>query len=375
MCLLLLDHLQDGRRVGPRRSSVRVESGGESGAVDLWPLTQQHGGAVPAVRLADRLVRRSTRRLRSAMVRPLCQSQQAGEPVCSLGEVRNRADLVIFWRNPAESHPRHFARYSLDASGLFVPGGRADRELMVVDTGRPRPVSARDTFVKVPVDADFDVIWALRLLLCGIPLPASFDCGVSHAQLKQLASRLLSCRYGAVFFGLGLARRGIGHVNVEALLRLVRDLNAYTRFTARRVRFPETSPVPTPSCVGKPASRRRQPGSRSPALQSRRVYGERIARARWKWMACSLVGSEAVPEALAHGAAGTRSDTDHRTQPPQPAAWPRRDGSIHDGHLRHPSPGTAYRMDEVPIPLRQLLPARHPLDDQVLNAILQRLGR
>ncbi len=31
--------------------------------------------------------------------------QAVGEPTCTLGEVRNRADLVIFWGcNPAESH-------------------------------------------------------------------------------------------------------------------------------------------------------------------------------------------------------------------------------------------------------------------------------
>ena len=35
--------------------------------------------------------------------------QGVGEVTCSLGEVKNRADLVIFWgSNPAESHPRHW---------------------------------------------------------------------------------------------------------------------------------------------------------------------------------------------------------------------------------------------------------------------------
>lgn len=35
--------------------------------------------------------------------------QEAGESTCTLGEVKNRADLVVFWgSNPVESHPRHF---------------------------------------------------------------------------------------------------------------------------------------------------------------------------------------------------------------------------------------------------------------------------
>jgi formylmethanofuran dehydrogenase subunit B len=36
-------------------------------------------------------------------------------------------------------------------------------------------------------------------------------------------------------------------------------------------------------------------------------------------------------------------------------------------------PGTAYRMDEIPIPLRALLPARYPGDAEVLREILARL--
>ena len=36
-------------------------------------------------------------------------------------------------------------------------------------------------------------------------------------------------------------------------------------------------------------------------------------------------------------------------------------------------PGTAYRMDEVPIPLRTFLPAEYPTDDLVLRRIEERL--
>ena len=61
--------------------------------------------------------------------------QQVGESTCSLGEVRNRADLVIFWgANPVESHPRHFERYSVEPIGELVPRGRLDRTIVVVDT-------------------------------------------------------------------------------------------------------------------------------------------------------------------------------------------------------------------------------------------------
>ena len=45
-----------------------------------------------------------------------------------------------------------------------------------------------------------------------------------------------SCQQGVVFFGLGLSMRGLGHRSVEALLLLVRELNDFTRFYARRMR-------------------------------------------------------------------------------------------------------------------------------------------
>jgi formylmethanofuran dehydrogenase subunit B len=58
--------------------------------------------------------------------------QAVGESTCTLGEVRNRADLVVFWgSNPAESHPRHFERYSLAPPGRLIPRGRADRTLVL----------------------------------------------------------------------------------------------------------------------------------------------------------------------------------------------------------------------------------------------------
>ena len=48
--------------------------------------------------------------------------QGVGEVTCTLGEVANRGDLIIFWGgNPAESHPRHFSKYSLMPKGSSEP--------------------------------------------------------------------------------------------------------------------------------------------------------------------------------------------------------------------------------------------------------------
>ncbi len=207
--------------------------------------------------------------------------QQAGQSTCSLGEIRNRADLVIFWgADPVVSHPRHFERYSVDTKGLFIPRGRADRQLIVIDTEVTATSRLADTFIKVPRGANFEVIWALRQLLRGIELQASCDVGVAHRQLQQLASQMSSCRYGAVLYGSGLAHSNIGHTTIEALLRLVADLNVSTRFTARGLGNGADLPgadVVLTWLTGFPFAVNM---ARLSPLQSRRILRERFARAR-----------------------------------------------------------------------------------------------
>jgi formylmethanofuran dehydrogenase subunit B len=296
--------------------------------------------------------------------------QEAGESTCSLGEVRNRADLVIFWgANPAESHPRHFERYSVDAEGLFVPRGRADRTVIVVDSDATATSRLADTFIQIRPDTDFEVIWAVRQLLRGIALPAWFDVGVPHRQLQQLAAQLAGCRYGAVFFGLGLAQRSIGHANVEALLRLVADLNGFTRFTARRLRIPgDVAGADAVLCwlTGFPFAvnlargfPRYNPGE----------YSANKLLERGEVDACLLVGSESCrelsPRARRALAQLPTIALDYPNARPAFVAAVQITTAIYGIH----APGTAYRMDEVPIPLRRLVPSIYPTDDEVLSAI------
>jgi formylmethanofuran dehydrogenase subunit B len=300
--------------------------------------------------------------------------QQVGESTSSLGEVRNRADLVVFWgADPAETHPRHFERYSVDPAGLFVPRGRADRHVMVVDYRETATSQLADTFVRIPRDADFEVIWAIRQLLRGSGLSSSFDCGVGHDQLQRLAKRMANCRYGAVFFGLGLAQRSIGHKNVEALLQLVDDLNDHTRFTARRLRIPgDVTGADAVLCwlTGFPF-----------AVNMARGYprynpGEYSANElieRGEVDACVLVGSEACRDLSPRAQESLKAlpviALDYPNVTPLFACSVRITTAIYGIH----APGTAYRMDEVPIPLRRLIRSDFPTDDDVLQEILREL--
>ena len=94
-----------------------------------------------------------------------------GKVSCTLGEVKNRADLIIYWGgNPAECHPRHFTKYTLTQKGKFVPNGRKDRTMVLVDIRETPSAKAADIFLQVRPTKDFEVLTILRALIKGQPV-------------------------------------------------------------------------------------------------------------------------------------------------------------------------------------------------------------
>jgi formylmethanofuran dehydrogenase subunit B len=300
--------------------------------------------------------------------------QIVGEPTCTLGEVKNRADLVIFWgSNPQESHPRHFERYSVDARGRFVPSGRADRMLIVVDVKRTVSTASADLFLQIKPGKDFEALTTLRCLVRGVPIAADVETGAALDLLEGLAARMKSCRYGIVFFGLGLSMTSAAQHNVEALLLLVRDLNAHTRFSARRMRVPgDVTGADTVLTwqTGYPFS---VSFSRGYARYNPGEFSAQDLLERGDVDACLLVGSEGVKRFSQKARAQlTRIPTialDHPTVESFIPPTVRFTTAVYGVHR----PGTAYRMDGVPIPLRACLPSDYPSDDEVLRAIDGRL--
>lgn len=147
--------------------------------------------------------------------------QRVGVVGATLGEVRDRADLVVFWGvDPVVTHPRHLERYSADPIGRFVPEGRSGRTIVVVDSTRTATAERADHFVEID-EAQGAALAALRMFVRGVD-PHGFD------GLRALASMMKTARYGAIFFGPALG----SSANVEEMLKLVRDLNRHTRFVA-----------------------------------------------------------------------------------------------------------------------------------------------
>jgi formylmethanofuran dehydrogenase subunit B len=301
--------------------------------------------------------------------------QQVGKVTGTLGEVRNRADLVVFWgSDPVITHPRHWERYSVNAAGRCIPDGRRDRFVVVADTVRTATAEAADLFIPIEPGRHFEALFSLRAMVQG-SLPESSDCdGAPVPLLTELVRRMKSSRCGVIFFGVGLARGESGHCNVQALLELVTDLNGPGRWYAMRMRvqgnvvgadsvllWQTGYPFAVNMARGYP---RYNPGEFS--VQGLLERGEADA--------CLLVGSETLdwlsPEAVAH----LRLIPTVVLDPPDvEAAVPAtvRFRTATPGiHLA----GTAYRMDGVPVPLRAVLPARYPSDQEILHDIEKNLG-
>ncbi len=335
--------------------------------------TSSTAGQRAACRLADQLGATIDTTASTCHAPSILAFQSAGESTSTLGEVRHRSDLVVYWgSNPLESHPRHVERY-VEAPGMFVPDGRGDRHVVVVDVERTATSDIADHFVKVQPGEDFELLWALRAAVQGVQFHERSVAGVPCDEILALADRLKSAQYGAVFFGLGLTKRGVPQANVEALLRLVTDVNAHTRCIARRMRIPgDVAGADSVLCwqTGFPFSvslargfPRYNPGE----------YTATTLLEQGEVDAAVLVGSEGVSKL---SSAAQR----HLRNIPvivldSPGVQCELSAAVHftTGIYGIHRAGTAYRMDEVPIPLRAVLSSPLPSDDEVLNAIRQSL--
>lgn len=165
--------------------------------------------------------------------------QGIGESTSTLGEVKNRADLVIYWGgNPAESHPRHFGRYAVTPKGMFVPNGKRDRTIVLVDVRKTKSSPVADILIRPKPGKDFEILWVLRALVKGRKIAADIEqiTGVPLQTLQDLTERMKNCRFGVLFFGMGLTMTRGRHFNSGAVLALATDLNEFTHFVAKPVR-------------------------------------------------------------------------------------------------------------------------------------------
>lgn len=288
--------------------------------------------------------------------------QRVGMVSATLGEVKNRADVIVFWGvDPVATHPRHLERYSGEPVGRFVPEGRKGRTIVAVDSETTATAEVADSFVRVDRNRQAEALATLRMLARGIE-PDAVD-----PALGELAATMRRARYGAFFFGPSLARSS----EIEEALKLVRDLNATTRFVAISMGGPGNptgaeavlswqagSPRAVDFAVGFP---RFLPDEATAELRLSR--GETDA---------ALVVADDPAEFLSPDALAYL-----RTIPTiaiAPAATDRRSTvSLNSATTGIDAGGTVMRCDGATLPLRPALATTLPDDRAWLSAILARL--
>ncbi len=295
-----------------------------------------------------------------------------GKVSCTLGEVKNRADLIIYWGgNPAECHPRHFTKYTLTQKGKFVPNGRKGRTMVLVDIRETPSAKAADIFLQIRPNKDFEVLTTLRALVKGLPVNPKIvaETGLTVEQLQDLADRMKRARFGVLFFGMGLSMTRGKHMNSAAILTLAAELNAYTKFVTMPMRghgnvtgsdmvmrWTTSYPFGVNLSRGYP---RFNPGE----------YSTVDVLIRGDNDAALILGADP-------GATMPQPAIDHLARIPTIVLDPK---VTHTSRLARvhittaatgiSAPGTVYRMDEVPLPLRPALRSPYPTDEEVLRRI------
>lgn len=121
-----------------------------------------------AIAIADAL-RATVDSVTSATVMTtLLAAQEAGRASATLGELKNRADVIVFWGvDPADRYPRFRTRYAPDAEGLYV-GNRSGRTLIAVDVGSARGPEDADLRLTVMPDREVATLTELTGALIGL---------------------------------------------------------------------------------------------------------------------------------------------------------------------------------------------------------------
>ena len=299
-----------------------------------------------------------------------------GKVSCTLGEVKNRADFIIYWGgNPAECHPRHFTKYTLTQKGKFVPNGRKGRTMVLVDIRETPSAKAADIFLQVRPAKDFELLTALRALAKGQRVDEALvaETGLKMEQLTDLVDRMKKAKFGVLFFGMGLSMTRGKHMNSAAALTLAAEMNVHTKFVTMPMRghgnvtgadvvlrYTTAFPFGINLSRGYP---RFNPGEFSTI--DLLVRGDNDATL--------VLGADP-------GATMPKPAIEHLKRTPTIVLDPK---VTHTSRLARvhittavtgiSAPGTVYRMDEIPLPLRPALKSPYPTDEDVIRRIRERV--
>ena len=146
-------------------------------------------------------------------------------PTCTLDDVRNFADVSVFWgADPSNSHPRHLSRFA------YYPRGEKrqksyeeERTCIVVDVRKSSTAKLCENYFRVAPGEDASFIESIMAVLAG-KIPKYGD----KKKMIELGTILRKTEFGVIFPGLGMIY-SLGQ-NIGLLKSLVAKLNEITTF-------------------------------------------------------------------------------------------------------------------------------------------------
>jgi formylmethanofuran dehydrogenase subunit B len=277
----------------------------------------------------------------------LTTAQRRGRASATLGEIRNRGDVFLFWGvDPSDRYPRFLARYSLEPAGIQVPEGRRGRYVISASIGDDRGLGGADSTFALGPEEEITALTLMRASVSGNPVTAKSPLATRAAEVAQ---RLVGARYAVLVHDAEPSAQQRNPLRVEALVALTQALNGPTRASLCSLRgggnrvgaesmltWQTGYPFAVDYSLGYPRS---QP-------QRRGLAG--VASGRYQ--ASLVVG--AIPEEHALGFSGLSPIL---IGPRASSAPFDTSVAIDTGVAGIHDQGTAYRMDEVPLPLRPCL--------------------
>ncbi|HYU08522.1 MAG TPA: hypothetical protein VEK77_03980 [Gemmatimonadales bacterium] len=267
-------------------------------------------------------------------------AQRRGRAAATLGELRQRADLVVFWGvDPAERYPRYASRYAV------APGGRQSRTVVAVDVGDHRGAEDADARVGISADAEVDALGVMRAIVRGHAPP---DVPALRPAVA-LARRMMQAQYVALVHDAEPDGTPVDADRAEGLIALAQALNGPTRCALSTLRaggnrsgadavvtWQTGFPYAVDFGRGYPAYR---PHDGASALLARREIDATL-----------VIGAPgSVPESTARGLASVPTVA---IGPYASAAAFKPAVAVDTGVAGIHEGGMAFRMDDVPLPLR-----------------------
>ena len=308
--------------------------------------------------------------LTSAAAASVLAAQRRGRAGATLGELRQRADVIVFWGvDPATRYPRFASRYAVEPRGLQAPDGRRSRRVVAVDVGSSRAVADADARVTVAAADELDALGVLRAIAQG--RVASED--ARFHPIAELARAMMQARYVALVADGEPAGPpdDLAPDRAEALVTLAQALNGPTRCALATLRGGGNR-------SGADAVITWQTGfpfavDFAPGYPTYRPHAG----------AAALLDAGEVDAALVIGSpASVPAPVVNRlTRLPAVGIGPRASAALFQPAVAvdtgvagiHES-GTAFRMDDVPLPLRAALTGPPPTTASALHALRQQLG-